>query len=114
MGSRKLSLALAAVRLRLSDPLCRVTRRPWNLTSDQNERLSTLVRWNTPIVRAYYLKESFQLFWEYRRPSCAEQHIQKWMKSAMRSRLGPFKKFVRMLRSHLDEFLERPQARPHG
>jgi len=25
-------------------------------------------------VRAYYLKEAFQLFWEYRRPSRAEQH----------------------------------------
>ena len=49
-------------------------KNPWNLTSDQKERLSTLVRWNTPIVRAYYLKEAFQLFWEYRRPSRAEQH----------------------------------------
>jgi hypothetical protein len=29
-------------------------KNPWNLTSDQKERLSTLVRWNTPIVRAYY------------------------------------------------------------
>ena len=80
-------------------------KNPWNLTSDQKERLSTLVRWNTPIVRAYYLKEAFQLFWEYRRPSRAEQHLQKWMNSAMRSRLGPFKKFVGMLRSHLDGIL---------
>lgn len=31
----------------------------WNLTADQHERLSTLVRWNTPIVRAWYLKEAF-------------------------------------------------------
>src|SRR5439155_17838053 len=60
-------------------------KNPWNLTSDQKERLSTLVRWNTPIVRAYYLKESFQLFWEYRRVSRAQEHIQKWMSSAMRS-----------------------------
>ena len=80
-------------------------KNPWNLTSDQKERLSTLVRWNTPIVRAYYLKESFQLFWEYRQPSRAETHLQKWMNSAMRSRLEPFKKFVRMLRSHLDGIL---------
>ena len=34
-------------------------KNPWNLTGDQKERLSTMVRWNTPIVRAYYLKESF-------------------------------------------------------
>ena len=25
-------------------------KNPWNLTNDQKERLSTLVRWNTPIV----------------------------------------------------------------
>jgi transposase len=36
-------------------------KNPWNLNSDQKEHLSTLARWNTPIVRAYYLKESFQL-----------------------------------------------------
>ena len=35
-------------------------KNPWNLTPDQNERLSTLVSWNTPITRAYYLKESLQ------------------------------------------------------
>jgi transposase len=62
-------------------------------------------RWNTPIVRAYYLKESFQLFWEYRQPQRAQDYLRKWMSSAMRSRLQPFKKFVRMLRSHLDGIL---------
>src|ERR1700694_3926196 len=76
-------------------------KNPWNLNGDQKERLSTLVRWNTPIVPAYYLKESFQLFWEYRRPSRAEQHLQKWMTSALRSRLDPFKKLVRVVRSTL-------------
>ncbi|MGH9993048.1 MAG: ISL3 family transposase [Nitrososphaera sp.] len=80
-------------------------KNPWNLTADQKERLSTLVRWNVPIVRAYYLKEAFQLFWDYRQPARAETHLAKWMNSAMRSRLEPFKKFVRMLRSHLDGIL---------
>ena len=80
-------------------------KNPWNLTSDQQERLSTLVRWNTPIVRAYYLKEVFQLFWEYKQPKRAKDHLDKWMRSAMSSRLEPFKKFVRMLRSHLDGIL---------
>jgi transposase len=80
-------------------------KNPWNLTSEQKERLSTLVRWNTPIVRAYYLKESCQLFWEYRQPKRAQDYLRKWMSSAMRSRLEPFKKFVRMLRSHLDGIL---------
>jgi transposase len=34
-------------------------KNPWNLRTEERERLSTLVRWNTPIVRAYYLKEAF-------------------------------------------------------
>lgn len=80
-------------------------KNPWNLTGDQKERLSTMVRWNTPIVRAYYLKESFQLFWDYRQPARAKAHLEKWMRSAMGSRLEPFKKFVRTLRSHLDGIL---------
>ena len=80
-------------------------KNPWNLNDHQKERLSTLVRWNTPLVRAWYLKESFQLFWTYKQPGRAKQHLLKWINSAMRSKLEPFKKFVRMLRSHLDGVL---------
>lgn len=80
-------------------------KNPWNLNQDQNERLSTLVRWNTPLVRAWYLKEAFQLFWAYQQPWRAEQHLRKWMNSAMRSKLEPFKKFAKRLRSHLDGIL---------
>jgi transposase len=80
-------------------------KNPWNLNQDQNERLSTLVRWNTPLVRAWYLKEAFQLFWDYKQPWRAEQHLRKWTNSAMRSKLEPFKKFAEMLRSHLDGIL---------
>ena len=80
-------------------------KNPWNLSNGQKERLSTLVRWNSPLVRAWYLKESFQLFWTYQQPWRAKQHLLKWMSSAMRSKLEPFKKFVGMLRSHLDGVL---------
>jgi transposase len=80
-------------------------KNPWNLRTEEKERLSTLVRWNTPIVRAYYLKEAFQLFWDYRQPTRAGQHLQRWMHSAMRSRLQPFKELVQMLRAHLSGVL---------
>src|SRR4051794_18118644 len=50
-------------------------KNPWNLTNDQKERLSTLVRWNSPLVRAWYLKESFQVFWSYKQPWRAKQHL---------------------------------------
>jgi len=80
-------------------------KNPWNLTGNQKERLSTLVQWNTPLVRAWYLKEAFQLFWSYKQPWRAKQHLTKWINSAMRSKLEPFKKFARMLRSHLGGIL---------
>jgi transposase len=80
-------------------------KNPWNLTTDERERLSTLVRWNSPIVRAYYLKEVFQLFWSYRQPARAEHHLRRWLHSAMRSRLQPFKELVCRLRAHLQGVL---------
>jgi transposase len=80
-------------------------KNPWNLSKDQKDRLSTIIRWNSPMMRGYYLKESFQLFWYYRQPARAEAHLRQWMNAAMHSRLEPFKKFVRMLRSHLDGVL---------
>jgi transposase len=80
-------------------------KNPWNLTGNQKERLSTLVQWNTPLVRAWYLKEAFQLFWTYKRPWRAKQHLTKWIHSAMRSKLEPFKKFAQMLQSHLGGIL---------
>jgi transposase len=80
-------------------------KNPWNLTGNQKERLSTLVQWNTPLVRAWYLKEAFQLFWTYKQPWRARQHLIKWINSAMRSKLEPFKKFAQMLRSHFDGIL---------
>ena len=86
-------------------------KNPWNLKDNQKERLSTLVRWNAPLVRAWYLKEAFQLFWTYKQPWRAEQHLGKWINSAMRSKLEPFKKFAQMLRSHLDGVLPWTKAR---
>jgi hypothetical protein len=80
-------------------------KNPWNLSRDQKDRLSTIIRWNSPIVRAYYLKESFPLFWPYRQPARAKAHLEKWMHAAMRSRLEPFQAFVRLLRSHLEGVL---------
>jgi len=41
-------------------------KNPWNLLREEKRRLSVLCRRNQPIVRAYYLKESFQRFWTTR------------------------------------------------
>ena len=75
-------------------------KRKENLTSQQNVRLRDLRRYNLRTVRAYLLKEEFQLFWEYVSPAWAEKFMVQWCKKAMRSRIEPMKKIARMLRKH--------------
>jgi len=122
---KHLNAAVEEVRRNLMSPLRRherasfkgtrwlLLKNPWNLTAHQSQWLSTLVRWTSPLVRAWYLKESFQLFWPYQQRKRAEGHLRKWMSSAMRSRLEPFKKFVQMLRSHLEGVLAWTKHYPH-
>ena len=86
-------------------------KNPWNL----NERAAGTAfhpgAMEHSAGRAWYLKEAFQLFWGYKQPKRAQDFLEKWMRSAMRSRLEPFKKFVAMLRSHLDGVLAWTKAR---
>jgi len=80
-------------------------KNPWNLSNSEKDRLSTLIRWNSPLIRAYYLKEAFQMFWDITEPRLAETHLLKWMSTAKRTRLTPFKVFVQLLAAHLDGIL---------
>ena len=69
------------------------------------------MRWNSPLVRAWYWKESFQRFWSYQPPWRAQQPLLKGTNSALRSRLAPFTKFTRRLRSHWEGVLAGTQTR---
>jgi len=71
-----------------------------NLTEKQKTKLTDVLQYDLKSVRAYLLKESFQLFWNYKSPYWAEWYLNKWCARAMRSRLGPIKDFVRTLRRH--------------
>ena len=71
-----------------------------NLTDKQKTKLADVLQYDLKSVRAYLLKESFQLFWNYKSPYWAEWYLKKWCARAMRSRLEPIKDFVRMLRRH--------------
>jgi transposase len=75
-------------------------KRPENLTLKQKLKLKEVVQYDLKSVRAYLLKESFQLFWKYTHPAWAEWYLHKWCARAMRSRLEPIKKFVGMIRNH--------------
>ena len=76
-------------------------KRPENLTERQHRQLNAALSVRgLATVRAYLWKEKFQLFWEYTSPYWARLYLQRWCKGAMRSRLGPLKKFVRTMRAH--------------
>jgi len=80
-------------------------KNPWNLTDAQRDSLLNLTRINLRLVRAYLLKEDFQLFWHYKRPFYAERFLRRWLWKASHSRLEPMKKFARLVRSHMDGIL---------
>lgn len=80
-------------------------KRPENLTENQELKLAQLVKYNLRAVRAYLLKEDFQLFWDYVSPAWAGKFLDRWCTRAMRSQLDPMKKVARMLRNHRELLL---------
>lgn len=87
------------------EPVLKKTRwcllkRKSNLSTIQNSRLRDLLRYNLKTVRAYLLKEDFQQFWDYDSPVWAGKFLDEWCRQTIRSRIGPMKKIVRMLRAH--------------
>ena len=71
-----------------------------NLTDKQALKLKDVLTYDLKSVRAYLLKESFQLFWRYNSPYWANWFLKKWCTRAMRSKLEPIKKFVKTVRRH--------------
>jgi transposase len=75
-------------------------KNPENLTDDQATKLSELLGYNLRIVRAYLMKEDFERFWDYKSPYWAGRFLDEWCNRAMRSKIEPMKKFVKMIRKH--------------
>jgi len=44
--------------------------------------------------------DEFEQFWEYKAPWAAEYFLKYWTTAALRSRLGPLRRFVHMIRQH--------------
>lgn len=75
-------------------------KRPENLTAKQDTKLAELLQYNLRSIRAYLLKEEFQLFWSYISPYWAGQYLDKWCTKTMRSKIEPLKRVAKMLRRH--------------
>jgi len=83
-------------------------KNPWNLTSGQRDCLLALTentKANRRVLRAYLLKESFQLFWSYRSPFHAKRFLQNWLWQAAHSRIEPMTKFAQMVKTHVEGIL---------
>lgn len=86
-------------------------KRPENLTSKQAVKLSELVKLNLRCVRAYLMREDFQRFWDYVKPTWAGRFLDQWCTRAMRSKIEPMKEMARTLRNHREILLNWFRAR---
>lgn len=80
-------------------------KRPENLKESQQIKLRELLKYNLKSMRAYLLKEEFQLFWNYTYPAWASQFIDRWIAKVMRSKIEPLKHEARLIRKHKDRIL---------
>jgi transposase len=80
-------------------------KRPENLTSKQEIKLSDLLRYNLKAVRSYLLKEDFQFFWDYVSPHWAGIFLDRWCRRAIQSRIKPMQKVAHMLVAHRELLL---------
>ena len=75
-------------------------KKPENLTGDQGVKLKDLLKYNLRSMRAYLLKEEFQLLWTYTFVAWAAKFSDRWTTKVMRSKLEPLKKEAKTIRKH--------------
>lgn len=109
--TRALKVRATGAKVILTHSRWCLLKRPENLSERQAIKLKDLLSYNLQTIRAYLLKEEFQLFWEYVSPAWAEKFMDQWCKKVMRSRLEPMKKIARMIRVHKPLILNWFQAR---
>jgi len=80
-------------------------RRWFNLTTPQKGLLKEVFTINTRLSKAHYLKEIFGELWGYRSRPWALKFLQRWEQELRWQRLKPFKKFLEMVKKHLEGIL---------
>ena len=87
-------------KMQLQAILNRVEKQKGFVYRKQAVKLSELMRHNLRSVKAYLMRDDFQRFWEYERPSWAGKFLDEWCTRAMRSRIQPMKEMAGTLRRH--------------
>jgi len=75
------------------------------LPPDQDVRLTELLAANRALFVVYVMRDALKDLWHYRHPGYAARAWQGWYRKAMRSRIGPLKRFARGLRPYLQGIL---------
>lgn len=73
--------------------------------SSEAVEFRALHQMNLKTSRAWMIKENFTHFWTYHCVGPASRFFTEWSNNAMRSKLEPVKKVVKMLRRHLEGLL---------
>ena len=74
-----------------------------NLDCSRGEpaRLAEVLRLNKRLSTVYVLKDDLKQLWRYRKEAWARKWFAAWYGRAIRSRIGPLKKFAKKLKTHL-------------
>lgn len=80
-------------------------KNPWNLSTLEVAKVAQVQKTNRPLYRAYLLKESLAAILDGRQVNVARRKLLEWIDWATRSRLRPFCKLARTVRSHLEGIL---------
>lgn len=80
-------------------------KNPWNLTQLESEKLSAVQRSNKTLYRAYLLKETLAAVLDRRQVNVARVKLAEWTGWAARSRLAPFQRVARTVKSHAEGIL---------
>lgn len=80
-------------------------KNPWNLRDVERDKLSALPRANQRLYRAYLLKEAILAVLDRQQVHVARHKLDEWLAWASRSRLAPFVKLARTIRTHVEGIL---------
>ncbi len=78
---------------------------PWNRSSTDFERMSTLQEDNRTLYRAYLIRAALGDLLDWKQPHVVEKLLKKWISWATHSRLPEFVRVGKTLREHFDGIL---------
>jgi transposase len=91
----------------LKGTLWLLLKNPENLDEERNEqeRLAEALDLNTPLTKAYYMKEELRQIWNQATKAAARRLLDSWIRRAEASGVGMLRRFAATLQEHRDGIL---------